>query len=99
MWHGGPGGQAHGMLWRWTIDLAAGTVTEDQVDDWHCEFPRVDDRPGGAGWLITFVYDQARNASDLVIVDATDLAAPPRATVALPRRVPFGFHGNWLPDA
>jgi carotenoid cleavage dioxygenase-like enzyme len=35
---------------------------------------------------------------DLVILDADNLAAPPAARVHLPRRVPAGFHGNWLPD-
>ena len=28
-----------GNLWRWGIDLAAGTVTEQQLDDLPCEFP------------------------------------------------------------
>ena len=28
-----------GNLWRWSIDLAAGTVTEQQLDDLPCEFP------------------------------------------------------------
>jgi carotenoid cleavage dioxygenase len=31
------------------------------------------------------------------ILDATDIGAGPVATVHLPRRVPFGFHGSWLP--
>ncbi|MCB1016609.1 MAG: carotenoid oxygenase family protein [Acidimicrobiales bacterium] len=143
-------------LWRWTIDLVAGTVTEAALDDRPCEFPRVDDRltgrparhgwvtctpgdrrpdgggsivvhdlvagaavehrfgpgrvpaeavfapadrrPGGPGWLVTFVYDAARDASDLVLLDAEEPAAPPVATVALPVRVPYGFHGSWLAD-
>jgi carotenoid cleavage dioxygenase-like enzyme len=50
------------------------------------------------GWLMTMVYDAARDASDLVILDATSFAAPPVATVHLPVRVPFGFHGNWIAD-
>ncbi|MEU9336738.1 carotenoid oxygenase family protein [Streptomyces sp. NPDC048290] len=149
------------VLWRWTIDLTTGSLTEEQLDDRPGEFPRVDDRltgldarfghataaplpelspydptepraaihrydlrgstvashwfapgrqpgeaafapaddrPGGPGWLITFVYDAATDRSDLVILDADRLAADPVATVHLPRRVPAGFHGNWLPD-
>jgi carotenoid cleavage dioxygenase len=143
-------------LWRWTIDLTTGTVTEEQIDDHPGEFPRVDDRlvgldsryghvtvtgdtggepspgallrydlrtgavtrhdfgegrfpaeasfapaddsPGGAGWLLTYVYDAATDRSDLVILDSADLTAPPVATVHLPGRVPYGFHGNWLAD-
>jgi carotenoid cleavage oxygenase len=51
------------------------------------------------GWVLSFVYDARRDASDLVIVDATNFEAAPVATVHLPRRVPFGFHGSWIPDA
>jgi carotenoid cleavage dioxygenase len=60
--------------------------------------------PAGAGagedegWVLQYVYDAGRNASDLVILDAQHLAAPPQAVVRLPHRVPFGFHGNWVAD-
>lgn len=50
------------------------------------------------GWLLTLVYDAARDASDLVILDAASFTAAPVATVHLPGRVPFGFHGNWMAD-
>jgi len=54
--------------------------------------------PGeGEGWLLSYVYDRARDASDLVILDALDVASGPVAEIALPRRVPFGFHGVWVP--
>jgi len=56
--------------------------------------------PGGAedeGWLLAFVYDPARNGSDLVVLDASRPSAAPVASVQLPQRVPFGFHGNWVP--
>jgi len=61
-------------------------------------FAAADDQPSGPGWLMSFVYDATTNGSDLVILDADDLAAPPAARIHLPRRVPAGFHGNWLPD-
>jgi carotenoid cleavage dioxygenase len=51
------------------------------------------------GWLVGYVYDAATDRSDLVILDAHDFSAPAVATVHLPSRVPFGFHGSWIPDA
>jgi carotenoid cleavage dioxygenase-like enzyme len=50
------------------------------------------------GWLMTYVYDAARDGSDLVILNAADIAGAPVATITLPQRVPFGFHGNWIED-
>jgi carotenoid cleavage dioxygenase len=142
-------------LTRWTVDTAAGTVKEEQLDDRATEFPRVDPRlvgrhhrygyavvtdsgigpdhtqlvkydrdagtatihdfgPGrepaepvfvpaadGAeddGWVLTYVYDAAADTSDFVVLAAQDFTAPPVAAVRLPQRVPFGFHGSWIPD-
>ena len=50
------------------------------------------------GYVISYVYDANRDASDVVILDAQDFTGAPLATITLPVRVPFGFHGNWLPD-
>ncbi|MFF7748658.1 carotenoid oxygenase family protein [Streptomyces sp. NPDC007971] len=47
---------------------------------------------------MTYVHDAATDRSDLVVLDADDLAAEPVATVHLPTRAPFGFHGNWPAD-
>ncbi|MGH3697712.1 MAG: carotenoid oxygenase family protein [Pseudonocardiaceae bacterium] len=47
------------------------------------------------GVLMGFVYDADTNRSDLAILDAAGLSTI--ATVHLPERVPYGFHGNWLP--
>jgi carotenoid cleavage dioxygenase len=141
-------------LTRWTVNVDAGTVKEEQLDDRATEFPRMDPRlvgrpyrygyavetvdgigeehmtlvkydlerggsavhdfgpgrepgepvfvpaPAGAedrGWVMTYVYDAARDTSDFVILAADDFTAPPVATVPLPQRVPFGFHGSWIP--
>jgi carotenoid cleavage dioxygenase-like enzyme len=51
------------------------------------------------GWIINYVYDANRNTSDVVILDAQDFEGAPVATIELPVRVPFGFHGNWVADA
>jgi carotenoid cleavage dioxygenase-like enzyme len=52
-----------------------------------------------AGWLVTFVHDLGRGSTEFVVMDAEDLNRGYVASVALPQRVPFGFHGNWVPDA
>ena len=49
-----------------------------------------------SGWYLGYVYDPARDGSDLVIIDAADFAAQPVARIKLPQRVPHGFHGNWI---
>jgi carotenoid cleavage dioxygenase len=142
-------------LHRYTIDVAAGKVSEEPLDDRPIEFPRINDRHNGLhnrygyavanavnpdagtslikydlesgasethefgpgrtpgegafapasdasgedeGWIVTYVYDRTRNATDLVVLDANRFSDAPVATVPLPVRVPFGFHGNWIPD-
>ncbi len=48
------------------------------------------------GWLLNFATDLSTNTSEFVILDARDIEAGPVARIELPRRVPFGFHGNWM---
>jgi carotenoid cleavage dioxygenase len=137
---------------RWTVDLVAGKVMEERLDDLGQEFPRVDERVvgrrnrygytgaflesgdalvkhdldrrtremrplpsgGGAseavfvpaepdaeeddGWVLSLVFDPDRDASDLLVLNAADFTGEPQAVIHLPQRVPFGFHGNWVPD-
>ncbi|WP_155798547.1 carotenoid oxygenase family protein [Sorangium cellulosum] len=45
------------------------------------------------------VHRRDGSAAELVLLDASRFAAPPAAHVRLPCRVPFGLHGEWLPDA
>ncbi len=75
-----------------THDFGPGRIPGEAV------FAPADGTPGGGGWLLTYVHDARRGASDLVVLDANDPAAEPVATVHLPVRVPHGFHGSWLPD-
>lgn len=149
------GSVAPPTLHRWRLDLAAGAVTDEPLDDRAGDFPRINDRRAGsvarygyvassrswegdevvfdgvvkhdlesgssetfrygagtmageaafapdpsrevedAGWLLNFVHDGGDDESSLVIVDAQALEEVAR--LYLPRRVPFGFHGSWLP--
>jgi carotenoid cleavage dioxygenase-like enzyme len=51
-----------------------------------------------AGWYLTYVYNAVTDSSDLVVIDASDFEGEPVARIRMPRRVPHGFHGNWIPD-
>lgn len=48
------------------------------------------------GWLVATVYRPESDTSDVVVIDAETMGEP-LATIALPYRVPFGFHGAWVP--
>lgn len=49
----------------------------------------------GDGFLLSVVYNAARNSSNLYILDAMNINKEPLAIVQLPHRIPNGFHGNW----
>ena len=53
----------------------------------------------GVGWVLVCVNDRGGGPAELVVLDGEDLAAEPVARIHLPRRVPDGFHGNWVPDS
>ena len=61
--------------------------------------PRRPDSAEDDGYVLALAYDEARNASDFYVLDARHIAGEPIARVVLPHRVPYGFHGNWVPAA
>ena len=69
-----------------------GTITLNECLDLYYPDVAEDD-----GWVMSLVYDRTTERSDLVVLDAQDFAGEPVATVHLPTRVPYGFHGNWVP--
>ncbi|MEM7112734.1 MAG: carotenoid oxygenase family protein, partial [Chloroflexota bacterium] len=50
------------------------------------------------GWLVTILFDEDEEQSELVVVDAQNFDQPPVARVLMPRRVPYGFHAIWIED-
>ncbi|MET1028049.1 MAG: carotenoid oxygenase family protein, partial [Dongiaceae bacterium] len=65
-----------------------------------CEPVFVADSEGKAeedGFVFTFAHDAASTEGSFVILDARHLAGEPLAIVHLPRRVPAGLHGSWIP--
>lgn len=59
--------------------------------------PRHDNAPEDDGYVLALAYDQARDSSDFYILDARNIGGEPLARVSIPHRVPYGFHGNWVP--
>jgi carotenoid cleavage dioxygenase-like enzyme len=76
-----PGPSRHSGEWLFVPDPDA--VTDGSAAD-------------DEGWLLCYVHDEATEATDLVILDATDVAAGPVASIRTPQRVPYGFHGTFV---
>ena len=49
------------------------------------------------GLILSVVYNGTTNLSEVHVIDAQDFTAAPVAIVKLGVRVPFGFHGNFVP--
>jgi hypothetical protein len=47
------------------------------------------------GFLVTYVHDEVGGTSYLGVWDAATMDDAPLARVALPARVPYGFHAMW----
>ena len=48
------------------------------------------------GYLLSLVYNEVSDKSDLIILNAKEPKSGPLATVHLPQRIPYGFHGEWV---
>jgi len=50
------------------------------------------------GWLMGFVTHAEGASSTFLILNAADLSGEPAARIEVPRRIPLGFHGTFIPD-
>lgn len=91
------------------LDVDAGTLERHEIPagDQNSEPIFVPRRPGGVsgectaeddGWVLTCVYRAVSDTTDVVVLDAQEIAADPVATIHLPHRIPAGFHGQWVPS-
>ena len=104
-------GEAHRFLW--TVgsgavhkhDLLAGTrQSHDFGGGRHpgelvfvADPDRSDTEDGG--WLVGFVHDETTHETDFVVLDAHAIERPAVAVARIPRRIPNGAHGTWIPTA
>ena len=78
----------------WTYDFGPHTEIGEAVFA-----PAASNQTEDDGYLLLFVYDAATNQSEFVILDAQNFQNEPLARIKMPRRVPNGLHGSWMPGA
>src|SRR6478735_10169156 len=94
------GHDSRGGIVKHDLDQGTDEVLDLGVGSGPNEFvfvPREGSTAEDEGWLVGYTYVPDRDSSDLLVLAADDLTSGPVARVQLPQRVPFGFHGNWLP--
>jgi carotenoid cleavage dioxygenase len=64
-----------------------------------CFIPRARDAAEGDGWIVMVCNRVVESRSDLLLFDALDIEMGPVATLHVPIRLRFGFHGNWADAA
>ncbi|PIA42823.1 hypothetical protein AQUCO_02000340v1 [Aquilegia coerulea] len=50
------------------------------------------------GWILCFVHNEETNVSQVHIIDTKNFEAKPVVKITLPQRVPYGFHGAYIPN-
>jgi len=60
-----------------------------------CFVPRKQPNSEDDGFILTFVYDDKQNTSELVVLDAITFSDPPIARIDIGTRVPYGLHGQF----
>ncbi|WLR57336.1 carotenoid oxygenase family protein [Mesobacillus subterraneus] len=48
------------------------------------------------GYLVTYVYDEVEDRSELIILDAANFDLGPIARLLIPQKIPMGFHATWV---
>jgi all-trans-8'-apo-beta-carotenal 15,15'-oxygenase len=98
-----PPGEEIGLQQRLTrVDMDTGeTISHDFGPGRYPGEPVFIPAPGSPeeddGVVVTLVYDAARGLSEIVGIDARDLAAKPLFAARLRHPVPFGLHGYFRP--
>jgi carotenoid cleavage dioxygenase len=76
---------------RQVYELDGGDATSEPVF-----VPRSATADEGDGWITAVVYRAGEDRSDFLVFEAQEVARGPIAVAHMPRRAPFGFHGNWV---
>ncbi|MCP9914375.1 carotenoid oxygenase family protein, partial [Cyanobium sp. BA20m-14] len=81
-----------------TEPVMVSRLTGDSPGDNSAEDSAAEDSPAeDSGWVLVPVWNGARCATDLVILNAADLTE--QAVLELPLAIPYGLHGSWSATA
>jgi len=58
--------------------------------------PRIGASAEDDGYILGFIHDEGAGQSELLVLDAREIARGPVARIVMPRRVPYGFHAAWI---
>ena len=86
-------------LYKYDLDSGQKQVRDFGASN-HLGEPIFVPRPGAKaeddGWIMALKHDEAIDQSALVILNAQDFDGEAVATITMPRRIPYGAHGNWM---
>ena len=81
--------------------LTGATTTHTWPEGWYgCETPfcpKVGATDEAEGYLVAFVAEEATGRSEVHVLDAARLGDGPVCRLAVPARVPAGYHSWWVP--
>ncbi len=60
--------------------------------------PKHKNSPEGEGYIMAIRYNLMENKSDILILNALNVSAGPIATIKVPRRIEYDFHGSIIRD-
>lgn len=69
---------------------------DDEVDE-AVYAPALNAKSEDDGFIMLFVYNKISDNSRFVVLSAKDFTNEPLAEIELPRRIPHGLHGSWMP--
>ncbi|MBN7796172.1 carotenoid oxygenase family protein [Parahaliea mediterranea] len=94
-------GNGHGFANLYKHDLVEGLTESHDVGDNCAGGEPIFVSSGEAedeGYILSVVFNGNTGFSEVHIINAQQFTAPPVAVVKLNTRIPFGFHGNFVPS-
>ncbi len=86
-------------LVRYDLEQDSCTTYHAGIGKWFSEAPfapKDNWKSEDDGYLVGYMWDEAKQSSYLTIFDAHDISRGPVCKLRMPQRVPHGFHSTWI---